>query len=300
MNFDHTIDFAEILGGKQRQAIESAPGGLVRIDSWRVRHRPTTRGRERGPRSGPHQRRGFAERVAPLSHLWTARHSYHGRPGALPTGLTALMPAHGLLRTDFIFGIRNRKGFLANLRSWPRTPGGGSMDRSTSWYSTGELHRQPDAKPSREHGLQADPSSSLPPDKREQSPARSLRAGIGPVGGGVRPVSCRAGPAAMTAARRSRAEPPSTGSMRSPDALSLPRVDLARCGRSDGSRRPGTPAGRAVPLTCVAPLPPRASPRTWLERDVAVSDAGSRECPDALCGRSSRREHPLTPLRGSS
>src|SRR5262245_46313460 len=58
-----------------------------------------------GPRSGPHQRRSFAERVAPLSHLWTARRSCHGQPGALPTGLTALTPARGLHRMDLFLSF---------------------------------------------------------------------------------------------------------------------------------------------------------------------------------------------------
>lgn len=61
-----------------------------------------------GPRSGPHQRRGFADRVASLSHLWTARRCCHGRPGALPTGLTALTPAHGFPGMDFCPWVSER------------------------------------------------------------------------------------------------------------------------------------------------------------------------------------------------
>jgi hypothetical protein len=255
----------------------------VEMPGWAAsRRRPRQGNESEGPRSGPHQRRGSSERVAPLSHLWTARRSCHGRPDALPPGLTALMLAHGLLRTDFHPWDSEPERLLGEPPILAATTRPGSMGRSNSCNSTGELRdsRTRSHRASTGRRLIFFSSSS---GKREKSPARSPSAGLGPVGGGVRPVSCRAGPAAMAAARRSRAEPPSTGTTWSPDALPLRRSRSRELGTGD---RPSP----------VHPDRPRVA---WPGSEPAHMDRARRrrggtrlrECPGALCSRSGRREH---------
>ena len=149
------------------------------------------------PRSGLHQRRGLAERVAPLSHLWTARRSCHGRPGALPTGLPALTPARrlpwmGFLSLGFRRG-RHPRG-PSNCGRDPRRPRRPIELR----VAEGDLHRTSEARNHRAStGVRPRAALfssllSFPTEKKIScpEPAHGRRAC-----GGVRPVSCRAGPA---------------------------------------------------------------------------------------------------------
>src|ERR1044071_6420878 len=60
--------------------------------------------------------------------------------------------------------------------------------------------------------------SDLRKKGREKSPARSLRAGVRPVGGGEKGGELAHRSALRSASGRSRPEPPSTGTTGSPDA----------------------------------------------------------------------------------
>jgi glyoxylase-like metal-dependent hydrolase (beta-lactamase superfamily II) len=87
-----------------------------------------------------------------------------------------------------------------------------------------------------------------------------------------RPVSCRAGLAVIAAARRSRAEPPSTGPLWSPD--------LAQRIREKARRRSAAPGGRSCvwpahdpcrhgyPLPAATPLPPEWFGLRMIRADV--------------------------------